>query len=126
MADVIRDRVLLVLCAAGLFACFALAFVTHAPNRLVSGQPVSLLDAAAGGRDAGASAGPRFCSPRRFCRSSRAAHAAMAVAAASLLVALWWLAGAHAAVLAETAPPRSAHIARRRVLGAGRLRGAGR
>src|SRR5688572_19903198 len=100
----IRDRVALVLCGAGLFARFALAFVTHAPNRLVSGQAVSLLVAAAGAQALALLPG-LFLLAAPFLPQIRATHAAMAVAAASFLVALWWLAGAHAAVLAETAPP---------------------
>jgi osmoprotectant transport system permease protein len=109
----IRDRVALVLCAAGVFACFALAFVTHAPNRLVSGQAVSLLDAVAGVRVLALLPGLILLAAP-FLPQTRATDAAMAVAASTFLVALWWLAGAHAAVLAETAPP-----AARTSLGAG-------
>jgi osmoprotectant transport system permease protein len=109
----IRDRVLLVLCVAGLFACFGLAFVTHAPNRLVSGQPVSLIAAAAGTRMLALLPGLVLLAapllPQR-----RIAHALTAVSSACFLVALWWLAGAHAASLAEAAPP-----AARTSLGAG-------
>jgi osmoprotectant transport system permease protein len=100
----VRNRVLLVLCVAGVLASFALAFVTHAPNRLVSGAPVSLIETAAGAKLLALLPGAvlifgLFLPPRR------AVHAMITVAAAVFLVALWWLAGAHAERLAETAPP---------------------
>ena len=101
---VTRNRVLLVLVIAALFGAFGLAFVTHAPNRLVSGQPVSLLVTADGPRLLALLpglvllAGPFL--PRR-----RAVYAAVVVAAAAFIPALWWLAAAHAATLAQSAPP---------------------
>ena len=95
----VRNRVLLVLCLAGLLASFALAFVTHAPNRLVSGAPISLIGAADGAKLFALFPGAvlvfgLFLPPRR------AVHAMIAVAAAAFLVTIWWLAGAHAEGLA--------------------------
>ncbi len=101
---VVRDRVLFVLCVAGLCAAYGLAFVTHAPNRLVSGAPIPLLAAVAGTKAIALLPGlvlltGPFLPPRRI------VHAIVAIAAAALIVALWWLAGAHAATLAQSAPP---------------------
>lgn len=100
----IRNRVLLVLSVAGLLAALGFAFVTHAPNRLVSGEPVSLLAAAAGIRLVALLPGlvlivGAFLPQRRF------VQAIIAVSAATFIVALWWLAGAQATILAETASP---------------------
>jgi osmoprotectant transport system permease protein len=109
----VRNRVLLVLSVAGLLACFGLAFVTHAPNRLVSGQTIPLLDAVPGARLLALLPGVvLLLGP--FLPQRRAVHTLIAVAAAASIVTLWWLAGAHAAALAETAPP-----AARTSLGAG-------
>jgi osmoprotectant transport system permease protein len=96
--------VLLVLTVTAVFACFGLAFVTHAPNRLVSGLPVSLFAAADGARLLGLLPGAVLLAGP-FLPRHRATHAAIAAAAAAFMVALWWLAAAHAATLAETAPP---------------------
>lgn len=109
----VRNRVLLVLSVAALFACFGLAFVAHAPNRLVSGQPIPLFAAATGPRLLALLPGVvLLLGP--FLPQRRDAHVMTTVAAAVFIVALWWLAGAHAATLAEAAPP-----AARTSLGAG-------
>ncbi|HEX2114607.1 MAG TPA: ABC transporter permease [Alphaproteobacteria bacterium] len=95
-----------------LLAAFGLAFVAHAPNRLVSGQPIPLL-VAAGSRVFALLPGiVLLFAP--FLPQRRAVHTVTVVAAAAFIVALWWLAGAHAAALAEAAPP-----AARTSLGAG-------
>jgi osmoprotectant transport system permease protein len=99
-----RNRVLLILDLAGLAAGWGLAFVTHAPNRLVSGQPVFLGDMAGGPALLALLpalillAGP-FLAPRR------AAHGTVAAAAAGLVIALAWLAGEEARALAAGAAP---------------------
>lgn len=112
-----RNRVLLVLALAGALSAAGLAFLTQAPNRLLSGRPISVA-AAAEGADlllllslwvpgivllAGA-----FMPPRR------AVHGVVALSAAAFMVALSWLAGAHASALADTSAP-----AARTSLGAG-------
>jgi osmoprotectant transport system permease protein len=110
---VVRNRVLLVLTLAALLASFGLAFVAHAPNRLVSGQPIPLLAAIAGTRLYALLPGVALLIGP-FLPQRRAVHAVTLVAAAAFIVALWWLAGTHAAALAEGAPP-----AARTSLGAG-------
>jgi osmoprotectant transport system permease protein len=109
----VRNRVLLVLSMAALLAGFGLAFVAHAPNRLVSGQPVALIAAASGARLFALLPGVILLFGP-FLPQRRAVHALTAIAAAAFIVALWWLAGAHAAALADAASP-----AARTSLGAG-------
>src|SRR6185312_9598218 len=93
----LHNRVLLVLAIVALAAGAGLAFLSEAPNRLISGRPIAL-GAAVGGAHMIA-----LLPPRRF------AHYLVAAAAAVFLVALPWLAGAAAAALAEGAP-RAARI----------------
>jgi osmoprotectant transport system permease protein len=100
---IVRDRVALLLVAAGLLAAWGLPFLSHAPNRLLSGQPIAL---------ASMLAGPRLfvlipgllvaASP--FLPDRRTVQVLVAAGAAVLLFALVWLAGNEAARLAETAP----------------------
>lgn len=107
------NRVLFVLALAACGAAVGLAFVTHAPNRLVSGRAISLSAAASDLQMLALLpalvllAGP-FLPPRR------AVNALVAAAAAGTIVALWWLAGATAEMLAVGAP-----AAARTSLGAG-------
>jgi osmoprotectant transport system permease protein len=99
----VRNRVALLLVAAGLLAAWGLPFLSHAPNRLLSGQPIAL---------ASMLTGPRLfvlipgllvaASP--FLPERRTVQVLVAAGAAALLVALVWLAGNEAARLAETAP----------------------
>ncbi|HEX6840490.1 MAG TPA: ABC transporter permease [Stellaceae bacterium] len=99
---------LLVVALVGLAAGVSLAFLSEAPNRLVSGRPTALGAAVDGAQMIALLpglvllAGP-FLTRRRF------AHYLVAAAAAAFLVALPWLAGAEAAALAEVAP-RAARI----------------
>ncbi|HEX6979696.1 MAG TPA: ABC transporter permease [Alphaproteobacteria bacterium] len=100
----LRNRVLLILIVAGLLASFGFAFVTHAPNRLVSGQPVSLIAAVDGTRLLALLPGViLLLGP--FLPQRRTVHGVVAVSAMTFLVALWWLAGTSAASLAESASP---------------------
>jgi osmoprotectant transport system permease protein len=99
-----RNRVLFILVLAGLAAAIGLAFLTAAPNRLVSGRPIAMGETLQGARwliavPALALAVAAFPRPRP------AVCAVAALAAAALLVALPWLAGAEAALLAERASP---------------------
>lgn len=109
----VRNRVLLVLAVIGVLAAAGLAFVTHAPNRLVSGEPIALIAAADGAKLLLLVPGIVLVAGA-FVPQRRALQAVVAALAAAFLVALWWLAGAHAAALAATAPP-----AARTSLGAG-------
>jgi osmoprotectant transport system permease protein len=96
--------VLLVLAIVGLATGLGLPFLTEAPNRLITGRPIALgavLDGAAMIAllpGLVVLAGP-------FLPQWRGAHYVVAAAAAAFLVALPWLAGAEAAVLAEISPP---------------------
>lgn len=98
------NRVLLVLVIVGVAAALGLAFLTHAPNRFVSGDPISLAQAAAGIRSlvllpaVVLIAGP-------FLPQGRVVHGAVGVAACGFLLALLWLAGSHAITLAASASP---------------------
>lgn len=108
-----RSPVLLVLLLLGLAGASGFAFLSHAPNRLLSGVPISLLAALNGGFwllavPASVLLAASFLPPRR------ATHIAVALAASLLSVGLIWLAGSAATALAATAPP-----AARSSLGAG-------
>jgi osmoprotectant transport system permease protein len=96
----LRNRVLLVLDAAGLAAAIGLPFVTHAPNRLVSGRPIPL-GAALDGPGILALLPAIILLAGAFLPRRRRAHAVVAAAAAAFFVALVWLAGAEASALAE-------------------------
>lgn len=92
----VRNRVLLVIVLASLLAATGLAFVSVAPNRLVSGTGVPLHGLTSTGRHAlwlpaVALLLAAFAPPARWI------HAGVAVAAALLLAALLWLAGDAAA-----------------------------
>ena len=99
----VTNQVLLLLAAIGVTAASGLAFLTHAPNRLVSGAGISLADVLAGSSPALALlgvAGPAllvvagiFLPPRR------STHAGVLAAATALLTGLVYLAASHAAGL---------------------------
>ena len=95
-ADRIHNRVLAALLIGGLGAAIGLAFLTVAPNRLVSGTGLALRELLG---PAHAILGLPFAGLvlAIFVRPSRAIHAAVAVSAALLLTGLVWLAGAEAA-----------------------------
>jgi osmoprotectant transport system permease protein len=102
-SDMVRNPVLLVLVCVGALAGVDLAFLVHAPNRLVSGQPIFLAAVLHDARvltllPAGILAVGAFL-PRRS-----AAHVLVAAASASCLLGLLWDAGDEAARLAATAP----------------------
>ncbi|SHF10406.1 osmoprotectant transport system permease protein [Kaistia soli DSM 19436] len=100
----LKNRVLLLLVAVGLAAAAGLAFVTHAPNRLLSGQAVSWAIVLGAGRwMALLPALPLVVGP--FLPQSRAVHLVLAVSAAALAASLLWLAGDVAIRLADTATP---------------------
>lgn len=111
--SLIRNRVLLLLSGAALLGAGGLAFLTHAPNRLVSGQPIGLF-ALASGVQALAFLPGLILLAGSFLPQRRPTHWAVGTAAATFLVVLCWLAGAQAVMLDETATPAS-----RTSLGAG-------
>jgi osmoprotectant transport system permease protein len=100
----VRNPVLLVLVVAGLLAGPSLAFLSIAPNRLLSGTPVGLGVALQGGAllillPAVVLALGAFLPQRP------ALHGMVAAAAAAFVLWLMALAGGEAARLARTAPP---------------------
>ena len=106
----LKNRVLLLLVATGVAAASGLAFLTHAPNRLVSGVSISLVQAvSASGRPLQAWALLAIGFPALllaagvFMRGSRATQLMVIVAAAVLLMGLASLAGAQATRLASVA-----------------------
>lgn len=100
----IRNRVLLVLVVAGLAAGLGLSFLTHAPNRLVSGQAVPWSTVFGQGRilvllpALVLIAGP-------FLRQDRRTQILVALAGAAFATLLLWLAGDVAMRLADPARP---------------------
>ncbi|MBC7444095.1 MAG: ABC transporter permease [Polaromonas sp.] len=99
----VKNPVLLLLAAIGTAAAWSLAFLTHAPNRLVSGAGISLAEVLSGSPPTLALlgvAGPALLvvagivlPPRR------STHAGVLAAATALLAGLVWLAARHAAGL---------------------------
>ena len=108
----VKNRVLGVLLLAGLAAALGLAFLTHAPNRLVAGTTISLAQIVGemGGLSTAQSL-PLLLTllpalllvAGVFMRSTRATHALVGVAATLLLTGLVGLAASHANRLAGAA-----------------------
>ena len=106
----VRNRVLLLLVAAGIAAASGLAFLTHAPNRLVSGVGISLAEVllSSGGSEQAlmllATLGPALLlGAAIFMHPRRGIHIGVALAATALLTAMVWLAADHARQLASMA-----------------------
>lgn len=98
----VRNRVLFSLVLLGLFVAFRLAFVTEAPNRLVSGVGIPLADILTGWRwlvllPAALLAGAVFLAPQPR------VHWLVLLAAAASLFGWVWLAGEQARQAAATA-----------------------
>jgi osmoprotectant transport system permease protein len=99
-----RNPVLLLLVLVGLAGALDLAFLTHAPNRLLSGRSISLAAALGSGGllplipGVVLLAGP-------FLPQRRLVHGIVALAAATFLLALLWLAGSVAAAFAAASAP---------------------
>jgi osmoprotectant transport system permease protein len=103
---IVKNRVLLVLVACACVSAWSLAFLTAAPNRLVSGIGIPLAQVLDPGR--GWLLLPAvMLALGIFLPQRKRTHAAVAVAATLVLFGLVWLAGAYAARLAETAPGNS-------------------
>lgn len=99
-----RNRVLAVLLLAGLAAAPSLAFLTLAPNRLLSGAPIGLGAVLPDGAFLLLVPGLLLILGV-FLPQRPAVHALTAAAAAGFLLLLVRLAGSEAAMLAQTAPP---------------------
>jgi osmoprotectant transport system permease protein len=110
---IIRNRVLLVLGAVALAGVLALPILTHAPNRLLSGQPIMALSLS-GPWGPAVIAAAALLLAGAFAAPSRPVLAGQALFGIGLAVALIWLAGDQAAVLAAAGRPSA-----RTSLGAG-------
>jgi osmoprotectant transport system permease protein len=102
--------VLLLLLALATGALATTGFVAHAPNRLVSGTPLSLWQAAGAARTTIAGAIGLFLLAASLAPRARALVAATIVAAGALLLLLLASAGHEASALAAV-PPRAARTA---------------
>ena len=112
MSAWVKNRVLGVLLLAGLAAALGLAFLTHAPNRLVAGTAISLAEIVSSLDGLQAAHGvfllltllpALLLVAGVFMRPTRAAHALLGVAATLLLTGLVGLAASHANRLAGSA-----------------------
>jgi osmoprotectant transport system permease protein len=100
----IRNRVLFVLVVVGLIAAFFLAFLTQAPNRLLTGHPIALITTVHGWQFLGiVIALPLLLGP--FLPQRPATQILVIGTAAVLQIALVVLAGNHAADLAAIGKP---------------------
>jgi osmoprotectant transport system permease protein len=100
----IRNRVLFVLVVIGIAAALFLAFLTHAPNRLLTGASIPLIEVAYGRRFLGlAIVLPLLLAP--FARQRPWVHVVVILAAGLLQIDLVALAGDHAAALAALGRP---------------------
>jgi osmoprotectant transport system permease protein len=103
----LHNRVLAVLLAAGVAAVLATGFLSLAPNRLLSGQPVTLWAAAAPGLVALIAVCGALLLMVSFLPSSAAIYRAAAVIAAIFVLAILVAAGEGAATLAAGVPARA-------------------
>ncbi len=100
----VKNPVLMVLVVAALAAAIALPFLSHAPNRLLSGQPVPWGLVLEGWRGlAFAPAIILLADP--FLPDGRITHALVALAASALIAGMIWLAGDVARAMADAATP---------------------
>ncbi|MCX5495335.1 ABC transporter permease [Kaistia dalseonensis] len=98
----LRNRVLLVLVLIALAGGFGLSFLTHAPNRLISGRPVAWSAILADGRFLCLLPGlALLIGP--FLRQIRTNHILIALIGAAFAALLFWLAGDAASRLADPA-----------------------
>jgi osmoprotectant transport system permease protein len=115
---IVRNPVLLLLVLLALPAVLGLAFVSVAPNRLVSGVGVSLAEIMNPERLAQLTAATGVVLPAAllvlavFMPTSRWLHAAVALAAAALLAGLIWLAGNVAAQSSVLPSPTPSQLTR--------------
>lgn len=101
----LRDPVLALLVTVGLAAAVALPFLTHAPNRLVSGEPIALAALFGPGRLILCAPLAVLIAASPFLPQSRGILTLVAAAAALLAAALAGIAGDAATALADPAAP---------------------
>lgn len=99
-----RNAVLLTLSLFGIFALWWLPFLKAAPNRLVSGEPVTFF-ASLQGLAWLLALLLLFIGTASLLQPNRRLHWAVAGASIASVTGLLWLAGAHAAFVAQTASP---------------------
>ena len=99
----VHNPVLLLLAAVGTAAACSLAFLTHAPNRLVSGAGISLAEVLTGSPPVlallGMAGSALLIVASIFLPPRQRTHAGVLAAATALLTGLVWLAARHAAAL---------------------------
>jgi osmoprotectant transport system permease protein len=103
----IRNQVLFVLVIVAVAAVALSGFVGEAPNRLVSGRPVPLWEAAGALPTAGIAALGAALAAACLMRPSSALHCAVATFAAAMLLLVLAAAGQAASLLAQSASPAS-------------------
>jgi osmoprotectant transport system permease protein len=101
----IRNPVLFTLVVAAAVASSSSGFVGYAPNRLVSGRPIPLWEAAGGPSTAGVALLGAMLLAACFISPSKALHSAEGILAAALLLLVLAAAGQAASTLAPGAKP---------------------
>ncbi len=101
----IHNRVALLLAAVTVAAALALPFLGFAPNRLLSGKGITLGAAAGAGWSGAALLPVAALMAVPFLRAGRVVNVVYTGAGVLAAAGLVWLAGQHAALLAETAAP---------------------
>ena len=101
----IHNRVLLTLAAGGTVAVAAAGFVSYAPNRLLSGRPIMLWEAASGRAAAGIGLLGAMLLAAAFSSPGKMLHYAQAALAAALLLLVLAAAGQAASAMSLGAKP---------------------
>jgi osmoprotectant transport system permease protein len=101
----VHNRVLLTLTAGGFVAAAAAGFVSHAPNRLLSGQSIKLWEAASGPAAAGIGLLGAMLLAAAFMSPGKTLHYAQAGLAAALLLLVLAAAGQAASAMSLGAKP---------------------
>ena len=101
----IHNQVLLTLTAGGTVAVAAAGFVSYAPNRLLSGQPITLWEAASGSAVTGIGLLGAMLVAAAFMSPGKTLHYAQAALAAVLLLLVLAAAGQAASALSFGAKP---------------------
>ena len=101
----IHNRVLLTLAAGGTVAAAVAGFVSYAPNRLLSGQPITLWEAASGPAAAGIGLLAAMLLAAAFISPGKMLHNAQAALAAALLLLVLAAAGQAASAMSLGAKP---------------------
>ena len=101
----IHNRVLLTLTAGGTLVVAVAGFVSYAPNRLLSGQPITLWEAASGPAAAGIGLLAAMLLAAAFISPGKMLHYAQAALAAALLLLVLAAAGQAASAMSLGAKP---------------------